>query len=478
MSAAGGTAGKVRAVVGLLVAFELVSGLLQGAAVPIVPEVQDWQGITTGQAQWFTSIQHLAAAICVPAFGRLGDLYGHRRMIRVALGTIAVGTVLVACAPNLGVLLLGRALMGPLAALLPLEIGLVRDRLSVDDGRKAVGLLVGMLTLGTVLGHALVGPLLSLLGDLRLTLAALAVLAVGCTALSFTAIPESRTRARGRMDWPGAALLALALVTLLGTVARGASWGWFSAPTLGGLLLSAALLYGWARLQLDRPNPLVDVRSLARRKSAPAYASGFVLGAVMFGGQTVGVSFMAASPADEGYGFDLAAWQISLYGVLPNIMAFVGSALCAALAVRIGYRRLLLLAFMLLTAGCVGQLALHSALAPFAAASALIGVGCGLALGGLPTVIVEGSAADRTASATAVYNNLKTLGGSVGGAAFAGALGTLVIGTTDTPALTAYLTIWAGSGVACALAILAQLVLRERSSGPAVSAAPLTEDVH
>ncbi|MYW63321.1 MFS transporter [Streptomyces sp. SID8379] len=459
----------MRAVVGLLVAFELVSGFLQGAAVPIVPEIRDWQGIGTGQAQWFTTVQYLAAAVSVPAFGRLGDLYGQRRLIRVALVVIAVGTVLVAFAPNLGVLLLGRALMGPLAALLPLEIGLVRDRLSVDGGRRAVGLLVGTLTLGTVLGHALVGPLLSLLGELRPTLIALAVLAIGCAALSWTAIPESRTRASGRMDWSGAALLAVALVTLLGTVARGPSWGWLSAPTLGGLLLCAVLLYGWARLQLARPYALVDVRALARRDSALYYACGFVLGAVMFGGQTVAVTFMAASPADEGYGFGLAAWQISLYGVIPNIMAFAGSALCAAFAVRVGYRRLLLLAFALLTAGYVGQIALHSALLPFAVAGALVGVGCGLALGGLPTVIVEESAADRTASATAVYNNLKTLGGSVGGAAFSVVLGSVVIGTTDTPALAAYVTVWAVGGAVCALAVLLQLALGGKESRSQVS---------
>ncbi|MFE6887576.1 MFS transporter [Streptomyces sp. NPDC057694] len=472
MSADPGTP-KVRAVVGLLVAFELVSGFLQGAAVPLVPEIQDWQGISTGQAQWFTSVQYLAAAISVPAFGRLGDLHGHRRMLRVSLGIVAAGTVLVACAPNLGVLLLGRALMGPLAALLPLEIGLVRDRLSVDGGRRAVGMLVGALTLGTVLGHGLVGPLLTLLGgDLRPTLIVLAVSAVGCLVLSFTAIPESRTRGRGRMDWSGAALLALALVALLGTVSRGAAWGWASAPTLGGLLLSAVLFTAWTKVQLVRPHALVDVRAVARRDSAPYYTSGFVLGAVMLGGQSVAVSFMAASPAETGYGFDLAAWQISLYGVIPNIMAFAGSALCARLATRIGYRKLLLIAFGLLTVGYVSLLGVHSGLAPFAVANALVGVGCGLALGGLPTVIVEGSAADRTASATAVYNNLKTLGGSVGGAVFAVALGSLVIGATDTPSLTAYLTIWTGGGAACALAILAQLGLSGRKSGTRAPAVP------
>ncbi|MFD0032633.1 hypothetical protein ACFVJK_31075 [Streptomyces sp. NPDC127172] len=84
----------------------------------------------------------------------------------------------------------------------------------------------------------------------------------------------------------------------------------------------------------------------------------------------------------------------------------------------------------------------------------------GLALGGLPSVVVEGTALDRTASAAAVHNNLKTLGGSVAGAAFAAVLGTLVVGTTDTSALSAYLTVWGlGLGVSV-LAAGAQLLAR------------------
>lgn len=82
----------------------------------------------------------------------------------------------------------------------------------------------------------------------------------------------------------------------------------------------------------------------------------------------------------------------------------------------------------------------------------------GLALGGLPTLIVERSATDRTASATAVYNNLKTLGGSVAGAGSAVVLGSLVVGGTEVPALSAYLTIWGLSALLCVGALVLQIL--------------------
>lgn len=86
----------------------------------------------------------------MPLFGRLGDLYGHRLLLRIAMVSIAAGSVLVAWGPSFEVLLLlGRVLQGPLAALLPLEIGLVRGRLTAEGTRQSVGMLVGALTCDT-----------------------------------------------------------------------------------------------------------------------------------------------------------------------------------------------------------------------------------------------------------------------------------------------------------------------------------------
>ncbi|WP_369149095.1 MFS transporter [Streptomyces sp. R44] len=470
MTAPGGTekvaAPRVTAVVGLLVVFELVSGLLQGSGPALVPAVQDWQSISASQAQWYMAVQFLAAAVGVPVFGRLGDLYGHRRLVRIALVCIAAGTVLVALAPNLTVLLVGRALMGPLAALLPLEIGLVRDRLDLEGARRAVALLVGALTFGSVLGHGLAGPLLELTGGVQATLCVLAAIACACVALSYCAIPESRTRAPGRMDWAGALLLGLALLLFLGTMARGQAWGWTSPRTLGGLVLSLSLLAWWVRLERDRPHALVDVRAVAHPRSATYYVSGFLFGAVMLGGQAVGISYLAASTADEGYGFGLTSWEISAWGAVPHVLAFAGASLVARVAARTGYRRVLLLAFTLMAAGNVGLITGHATLPLFALASAVSGFGMGLALGGLPTLIAERSTPDRTASATAVYNNLKTLGGSLAGAGSAVVLGSLVVRDTDVPALSAYLTIWALNALLCVGALALQVLTNRETDAP------------
>ncbi len=205
---------------------------------------------------------------------------------------------------------------------------------------------------------------------------------------------------------------------------------------------------------------------MAHRQSAPYFASGFLFGAVMLGGQAVGMSYLAASTADEGYGFGLTAWEISAWGAVPHVLAFVGASLVARFAARTGYRRVLLLSFALMATGNVGLILAHDALPLFTLAYAVAGFGMGLALGGLPTLIVERSAADRTASATAVYNNLKTLGGSVAGAGAAVVLGSLVAEGTEVPALSAYLTIWGLSALLCMGALILQMLTRRDVTAP------------
>ncbi|GAB3734224.1 MFS transporter [Nocardiopsis nanhaiensis] len=455
---AGKAASGVVAVVGLLVFFELTSGMIQGATGPLLPSIQAELDIPSAYLHWVQAIQYLAAAVCVPIFGRLGDLYGHRRMLRVALVLIAAGSVVVAVAPNLTVLLLGRALLGPLAALLPLEIGLVRDRLTPEQSRRAIGMLVGAITLGSLLGALLAGMVQGQIGDVRVTLGMLAAFAIGCLALSFF-IPESRTRARGGMDWLGGVLLGLSLVALLGSVSQGNTWGWTSPLFFTGLVLAAVLFLVWVRVELRSEHPLVDVRAVSSALVAPQYVAGATLGVVMFGGQSAIVLYVSASPGSVGYGFGLDVMAISLTVMVPTVLAFLGAVTTAPVAPRFGYRRIVFLAFVLMAAGTLGLALSWALLWPFLISFAAIGLGCGLALGALPTLVVEASADDRAGSASAVYNNLKTLGGSIGGAVSAGVLGYFLTAGTGEPTLSAFQGIW----VSVALLSLVTAVLAGRT---------------
>ncbi|MFE3186414.1 MFS transporter [Streptomyces violascens] len=453
---------RVRAVVGLLVFVELTSGFLQGGTTPLIPAMRDALGVSTGDAQWITTLQFLASAVSVPVFGRLGDRFGHRRMLRVAVLSITGGCVIVALAPNLGLLLLGRVLLGPLAALLPLEVGLCRDRLTTADNRKAVGMLAASLALGSMLGSFLSSPLHHVLGGIHGTLWAFAVLAVLCAVVTFFGVPESRQRASGPMDWAGAGMLSISLVLFLAAFSRGSDGGWLQPSTMGTILVALALFAGWVRWELRHPAPLVDVRAVAGRRVAPHVLTTFMLGVIMLAAPVVSITYLAAAPHEDGYGFGLSALGIGIWAGIPHLLAFLVASRSGALAERIGMRRLLLTGLVLLTAGHAGLIAAHSSLYLFAVAYSVAGAGMGLAISGLPTVIVEASPADRSASAVAVYSNIKVIGGTIAGAVFTSLLETLVTRGTDIPTLDAYLLVWGLCTVGAATALLVTLTTWSR----------------
>jgi MFS family permease len=448
---------KVSAVVGLLVLFEVMSGFLQGGVAPLLPDLGAEMNISDANLNWVISVQLLAAAVSVPAFGRLGDLYGHRRMLRVALACVAVGSVLVALAPNLTVLLAGRALLGPLAALLPLEIALVRDRLPVELARRAIARLVGALTLGGLLGGVITAGLHQVIGDARLTLLVPAVLAVLCVPVSFLAVPETSRLATGRLDLPGVAVLSASMVALLSGISL-----LTSAFTVGAVLLLAGLLgfAGWIVLELGTPEPLVDLRALAGRTVAPFFLCSFVFGIVYFGSQAPDATFLAADRALTGYGFGFTALQISLVALPAAVMAVIGSTLTAVIAGRFGYRPTLVAAFLTIAVTFLAQALFHDALWQLLLFKLPVGLAAGVALGAMPTVIAETADPSRTGITTALYNNVKTLGGAVAGAVVAAILAALVQKSGSTPTESAYVVGWVMCAVLCVGAAASALFAR------------------
>ncbi|MEU8346075.1 MFS transporter [Spirillospora sp. NPDC048832] len=453
---------SVTAVVGLLVLFELVSGFLQAGIAPVLPSIGDEWGVSDSALTWVIAVQLLSAAVSLPAFGRLGDLYGHRRMLRIALVSVAVGSVLVAFAPSFAVLLAGRFLQGPLAALLPLEISLVRDRLPVDLARSAIARLVGALTLGGLLGGLGMGIADKAFGDVRLALGVPAVLTLVCVAVSFVAIPESARRATGRVDWPGVALLGLAVVAVLAGVSGAGDNGWLSGTTLVPVLAGLALLAAWAAVELRTAEPLVDLRAMAGRHVAPYYFASFAFGVIYFGSQSPNSTFFATDPDEAGYGFGLSSLSIALAMLPAMLVSVVASASTAVIARRVGYRNALIGSFLLVAAGFAAFAAAHDVLWLVVAELTVLAAGMGVALGAMPTVIAEASDPSRTGVATAVYNNVKTVGGAVAGGMF----GTLLAAPagSDDPAESGYLAVWlVGAGFALLAAVLA-LAARGRSA--------------
>src|ERR1700753_1084342 len=101
-----------RAMTAALALTGLIAAFMQTLVTPIIPELPKLLSTTTSDATWVLSTTLLAAAIATPIAGRLGDMYGKRRIVLVLLIIMAVGSVICALSTTLLPMIVGRVLQG------------------------------------------------------------------------------------------------------------------------------------------------------------------------------------------------------------------------------------------------------------------------------------------------------------------------------------------------------------------------------
>lgn len=464
-------------VVGFLVVLEFASGVLQGWLSPMLPGILAQYGTTAAELNWVSAAYLLSTAVCVPLMSKLGDLYGHRRMLIVAASLVALGSVLVAIAPTFGVLLAGRVVQGPLGAFLPLEFAIVRERAGERAGR-AIGLLIGALAIGGSLGLLLSGVARQYL-SLSATLWVPAVVMIVVVPVAVLLVPETTVRRPGRTDWAGAGagLLGLGLVLFLVALGNGSTWGWTDARTVGGLLGGLAALTAWVVVERRVEHPLIDLSLVLRGALGLPVLAGFCYGAELYGSQ-VAVALFLGLPASTGFGLGLAPGQLGLVLLAFGAAAFVGTVVAPRLAERVGSRATVVTGAALTAAGYVLTVPAHGSAGVFVCWQVLVGVGNGLVLAALSTQVVVRAPADSVAISSGLFNTARTVDGAVAGAAFAAVMAGMLVRApgADKPitAEAGYLTVW----LVCAALALAVAALALRTRRPeAVVATSLTTSV-
>lgn len=459
---------SVRAVVGFLVFCELASGFVQGFYAPLLGEIAGHLRVSDADITWFLTVQTLAAAVCVPLLSKLGDIFGHRRMLRIAVVAVLIGTLVTAFLPSYPIVLAARILVGPLAVWLPLEIALVHNRIKGETARTSIGLLVSCLTGGAILGTLAAGLFSAVLPSLTLTLLVPVVFVAVSAYAVFFKVPESTTRTAAKVDVLGFVGIGLAMVLLLFGLRLASTSGFASPLTIATLAAALVVFTVWVMWELRTTSPAIDLRLVVSPGLGPVYLTAFLFGMVMFGAQSPTTTFLTADPAQTGYGFAASASTASAVTAVVTILATFGAATFAPLARRVGIRTVLIAGALAAASGSLVQIAFHDHLWQIFVVSAINGIGMGLLLGALPALVAELAPTDSTGIAAGVYNSLRTLGGSTAGAVFA----VVLAGFTTTGALHSsiqgYITIWGVCAAAFLIAAVALATMRmPRSVTPA-----------
>jgi EmrB/QacA subfamily drug resistance transporter len=232
---------------------------VDGLAVAIaLPAIQRDLHAAPIDAQWILTAYGVAFGGGLLLGGRLGDLYGRRRLLVIGLGLFAAGAILAGTAPGLGVLIAARALQGAgSAAAVPASLALIGSLYPAGPERtRALSILAAMASLGVTAGLLLGGVVTALLGW-RWVFLVMAPVALATMVAARVVLPEARAEAPSRPDVAGALLVTVGLVAILLGLTRVERHGLDAAQSIGPLLAGAVLLAGFVAWERRAPAPLV-----------------------------------------------------------------------------------------------------------------------------------------------------------------------------------------------------------------------------
>ncbi len=449
------------------VAFALGQTLI----IPAIPDIKASFGASSSAVAWLVTAYFLTASVSTPIAGRLGDMFGKRKLLAISLALFATGSLLSAAGNSLEVIVAGRALQGLGGGVFPLSFGIIRDEFPAERVPASIGLLGATAGVGGGIGL----PLGGLIADhasfdwIFWISTAIAVVAVATTLLY---VPESPLRSPGRVDVRGALLLTVGLVLPLLAVSQATTWGWGSVRTLGLTALGVAVLAAWVKLEQRTPEPLVNMRTLAQRSVLTTDIATFLVGFGLFGSFVL-IPQLAQLPKDTGYGFGFNATEAGLLLAPSALLNLFLSPLSGRMGGRLGARVPLAIGCVIATAS-LGLLAIAHG-SPFItlAWAALLGVGVGFAFSAMPNLIIEAVDRHETGEATGVNTIARNVGASLGSAVGGSVLASDVLrsGFPTDSAFTAALAISAAGSLVAAVAALS-IPARRAVRAPEVAAAP------
>ncbi|CAL9370266.1 Putative multidrug resistance protein MdtD [Nocardiopsis dassonvillei] len=459
-------------VVLVLAAGGIVVSLMQTLVIPLVPLLPALLGATVADTAWTITATLLAAAVATPTVGRLGDMYGKRRMLLFSLAVLVAGSVTCALATGLVPMVVGRALQGLAAGVVPLGISIMRDVLPPERLGGATALMSASLGVGGALGLPAAAFVVQQ-ADWHLLFWAAAGLAAVVAVLVRSLIPDSGERTGGRFDLPGSVGLSVALLLLLLAVSKGSDWGWGSGIPEGMLVAAAVVLLAWAWWELRTPRPLVDLRVSVRLQVLLTNTASLVFGFSMFA-MSLTVPQLLQLPQATGYGFERSILVAGLVMAPNGLVMMAMSPVSARISRAFGPKTTLLAGAALVALGYGLGLFFMARIWQLVIASTVIGAGVGLAYGAMPALVMAAVPRSETAAANSLNTLMRSIGTSVAGAV----AGVVIAGLTMSaggqvfPAREAFTLLMGLGGLTALLALAIAAFLPGRTAEPAPAPAP------
>ncbi|MBF6621624.1 MAG: MFS transporter [Patulibacter sp.] len=434
--------------------------LLQSMVSPALHEIQTELGTSETAVAWLLTGYLLSAAVSTPIVGRLGDMFGKARVLRIVLVILCLGTVMAAMASSIGVLIAARLIQGVAGGVFPLAFGIIRDEFPREKVAGSIGLISALLGIGGGFGVVLAGVIVDNLSYHWLFWLPL-IAVVAATVLVVFFVPESPIKAPGKVNWSGAILMSLGLSGLLLAISQAASWGWGSARTLAVLAVGVGLLAAWVRNEQRAVEPLVDMRMMRIRGVWTTNVVALLTGVGMYSSFVL-TPLLVQLPVETGFGFGVSVTAAGVY-ILPSALTMLlAGSMVGRLEARFGSKPPLMVGSVFTALSFALLAVAHSEPYQIYLASLLQGVGIGLAFASMANLIVQNVRPDQTGVATGMNTVARSVGGALGAQIVAAILTASVV--LQHPTETAFTIAFVFGAAMMAAAVAVSVLIPGRSA--------------
>lgn len=411
----------------MLMGIVMVVLYIEGMLTPSLYTISRDFGVNSAQASLIISTYAISGVALSPVVGKLGDIYGKRKVLSAVMLCYAAAVSVTGFSPNFTFMVAARTIQGIGLTILPLGMSLVREEFPRELVPRAQGLLSAMFGIGFAVSLPL-GSFVSQNYGWRDTYHSAIPVVVLLTILVILFVRESAyRRPNTSVDYVGAALLGGALAGIVTALSQGETWGWTSPLTLGFAALGLALIIPFALYESWWKNsgrePIVDRKLLGERNVAVTNGVLTVAGLGMYLALFSLIYQFEYPVASGGYNTVFPKVNILNAGldIIPLALSMTGVAIVAALMVsRTGVKPLALLGAGVTAVGFL-LVSVATTLTQALVYEVVVGAGIALLNSSIINLLVLSVDPKDMGQATAMNNVFRNIGGSVG-APIAGSL--------------------------------------------------------
>jgi EmrB/QacA subfamily drug resistance transporter len=394
--------------------FALFMIMLDNTVVNVaLPSIQRDLGASLSSLEWTVNAYTLTFAVLLVTGGRLGDIFGRRRVFLSGVVLFAASSTTIGLAPDQAWLVAGRAVQGMGAAfMMPGTLSIISNTFPPAERGRAIGTWAGVSALALALGPAVGGALTEYVSWRAIFFLNLPV-AIGAVIVTLFAVRESFDKTvERRVDIAGIATLSIGLSALVLALVEGNGWGWGSPQIVALLVTAAAGLVAFVLVEVHGKAPMIQFEFFRSRSFLGANVVAFIVSFAM-----LAMFFFIAIYMQNILHY--SALQAGIRFLPSTVVIIFAAPIAGRLADRIGPRipmtvGLALAAFALFLQS---QLTATSTYGDLLVPFMIMGLGIGLTMSPMSTAAMNAVSPEKAGVASGILSTSRMVGGTFGVAA-------------------------------------------------------------